>query len=66
MSTFTPNSAYYSVRQAAVLLGVEPSRVARAVRLGTLPTVRRRDRLVVPARALVALLDRPASPGGTA
>lgn len=72
MSTFTSNSrqpAYYSLRHAAALLGVEPSTVARAVRLGTLPTVRQRDRLVVPARVLVALLgeriDQPCQLGGT-
>ena len=59
MRTFMPNAgqpAYYSLREAAWVLGVEPSTVARAIRLGALPTVRRRNRLVVPASALAELL----------
>jgi len=48
--------AYYTLREAAWILGVEPSKVARAVRLGALWTVRRRNRLVVPASALAGLL----------
>jgi hypothetical protein len=48
--------AYYSLREAAWVLGVEPSTIARAIRLGALQTVRRRNRLVVPAGALAGLL----------
>jgi hypothetical protein len=48
--------AYYSLREAAWVLGVEPSTVARAIRLGALQAVRRRDRLVVPASTLAGLL----------
>jgi hypothetical protein len=59
MRTFMPNAgqpAYYTLREAAWVLGVEPSKVARAIRLGALQTVRRRNRLVVPASALAELV----------
>jgi hypothetical protein len=38
---------YVSVRQAAWLLGVPASVIHRAIRVGTLPAVHRRSRLVV-------------------
>lgn len=46
----------YTVREAAWILGVERSLISRTIRLGTLHTVRRRGRLVVPASALTRLL----------
>jgi excisionase family DNA binding protein len=48
--------AYYTIREAAWILGVQPSTVSRAIRLGTLRAVRRHGRLVVPASALTLLL----------
>jgi excisionase family DNA binding protein len=51
--------AYYTVREAAWILGVTPSRVSRAIRLGTLRAVRRHGRLVVAASALTRLLHEP-------
>ena len=48
--------AYYSLSDAAWLLGVERSVVARAVRVGTLRAVWRRGRFVIPADALAELL----------
>jgi hypothetical protein len=54
-------SGFYTVREAAWILGVDPATVCRASRTGALPTVRRRSRLVVPAHALVRLLDQPAA-----
>jgi excisionase family DNA binding protein len=48
--------AYYTVREAAWILGVKPSTVSRAIRLGTLRAVRRHGRLVVPAGVLIRLL----------
>lgn len=51
--------AYYTVREAAWILGVTPSAVSRAIRLGTLRTVRRHGRLVVAATALTRLLAEP-------
>jgi excisionase family DNA binding protein len=50
--------AYYTVREAAWILGVKPSRVSRVIRRGTLRAVRRHGRLVVPATALTRLLGQ--------
>jgi hypothetical protein len=55
--------AYYTPRQAAWILGAEPVRVSRAIRLGTLRTTRRHGRLVVPATALTRLLGEHSHPG---
>jgi excisionase family DNA binding protein len=52
----TGRPAYYTVREAAWILGVKPSTVSRAIRLGTLRAVRRHGRLVVPAGVLIRLL----------
>ena len=51
--------AYYTVREAAWMLGVKPPTVSAAIRLGTLRAVRRRSRLMVPASALARLLAEP-------
>jgi excisionase family DNA binding protein len=51
--------AYYTVREAAWILGVQPSTVSRAIRLGTLRAVQRHGRLVIPASALARLLAEP-------
>lgn len=51
--------AYYTVREAAWILGVKPSTVARAIRVGTLRAMWRRGRLVVPAGELARLLSEP-------
>jgi hypothetical protein len=62
MRTFMSDAgrpAYYTIREAAWILGVEPSRVSRAIRLGTLRTVRRHGRVMVPSRALARLLGEP-------
>ncbi|MBV9162367.1 MAG: helix-turn-helix domain-containing protein [Pseudonocardiales bacterium] len=58
------SSAYYTVREAAGILGVKPSTVSAAIRLGTLRAVRRRSRLMVPASALTRLLAEPTIDGG--
>lgn len=72
MRTLMPKaerSAYYSVREAAWILGIQPSKVAQAIRLGLIRTTRRRGRLVVPASALAGLLgertDHVCRSGGT-
>jgi excisionase family DNA binding protein len=62
MRTSMPNAgrpAYYSMKQAAWILGVEPSTVSRAIRVGTLRSVRRHGRRVIPASALTRLLGAP-------
>ena len=51
---------FLSVRDTAWVLGVQPSVVHRAIRVGTLRTVRRRSRLVVAQSDL----ERWAMPGG--
>jgi excisionase family DNA binding protein len=63
MNTPMPNSGrrkYYSLAEAAWLLGVPTSVVSRAIRTGDLPAVRRRSRLVVPGHVLERLLDESA------
>ena len=63
MNTRMPNSGrtdYYTVDEAAWLLGVPRSTISKAIRTGAIPTVRRRSRLVVPAHVLQRLLDEPA------
>lgn len=67
MRTSTTNagrSALYTVREAAWILGVEPSRVSRAIRLGTLPVVPKRGRVLIPHAALTRLLGEPVDNGG--
>lgn len=62
MRTDMPNAgrpAYYTVRQAAGILGVTPSTVSHAIRLGTLRAARRHGQLVVPVTALTRLLGQP-------
>lgn len=63
MSTGMPNSGrtdYYTVDEAAWLLGIPRSTISKAIRTGVIPTVRRRSRLVVPAYVLQRLLDEAA------
>ncbi|MGH3570890.1 MAG: helix-turn-helix domain-containing protein [Pseudonocardiaceae bacterium] len=62
MSTASPGagpSGVVSIREAAWILGVDKSEVFRLIRVGALPTTRRRSRLVVPAHALARLLPAP-------
>ena len=49
--------AYYTVRQTAWILGVKPSAVSRAIRLGTLRAVWRHGQPLGPAHALSRLLE---------
>ena len=56
--------AYYTIREAAWILGVKPSTVSAAIRLGTLRAVRRRSRLMIPAYTLIRLLAQPTADGG--
>lgn len=55
----TSMSSSYSVRAAALILGVEPSVVSRLIRIGAVRTSGRRGRRVVPASVLVRLLGEP-------
>jgi len=58
--------AFYTVREAAWVLGVQPSTIWRAIRIGTLPTVRRRSRQVIPAHVVARLLPPATENGGDA
>jgi WhiB family redox-sensing transcriptional regulator len=50
--------AYYTVADAAWILAVDADKIHRAIRLGVLPVVRRRSRLLIPATALRRVLER--------
>jgi excisionase family DNA binding protein len=52
--------AFYTVREAAWILGVPTTKVSRAIRIGTLRAVLRRSRLVIPASEITRLIGRPA------
>lgn len=53
----THSSCLLSIAEVAWLLGIDNSRVCRAIRVGTLPVVRRGRRVLVPAHALAHLSD---------
>lgn len=48
---------FYSVAQVARMLGMSPMTLYRAIAAGEFPAVRVRGRLIVPARALDAMVD---------
>lgn len=53
--------AYYTLREAAWILCVKPQVIAHAIRVGTLRTERRRGRMLIPADAVQAMLELPAT-----
>lgn len=62
MSTAMPDAGStgeFSIRESAWILGVSEADVCRLIRIGVLPKVRRRSRLIVPAHALARLLPAP-------
>lgn len=67
MSTATPNAGpptFYTVREAARILRVDPATLYRAIRDDAFPAVRVRTRYVVPAAALERLMTEAAESGG--
>lgn len=52
----TGSPAFFTLRQAAWILGASESEIRRAIQNGVVPAVRRRSRLVVPAGAVRRLL----------
>jgi excisionase family DNA binding protein len=54
---------FYSVAQAARILGAAPVTLYRAIRAGEFPAVRVRGRLIVPAQALEAMTAASISTG---
>jgi hypothetical protein len=53
----TQSPRLLSIPEVAWLLGVDNSVVCRAIRVGLLPVVRRRGRVLVPAHVLAHLTD---------
>jgi excisionase family DNA binding protein len=67
MSTATPNAGpptFYTVREAAQILRVDPATVYRAIPDDAFPAIRVRTRYVVPATALHTLVTEAAESGG--
>lgn len=67
MSTDMPNAgppAFYTVREAAQILRVDPATLYRAIREDAFPAVRIRTRYLVPAAALQQLVTEAAASGG--
>ncbi|MFC4003980.1 helix-turn-helix domain-containing protein [Prauserella oleivorans] len=56
--------AFYTVREAARILRVNPATIYRAIREDAFPAVRVRTRYVVPAAALDRLVAEAATSGG--
>lgn len=67
MSTDMPHAgppAFYTVREAARILRVDPATLYRAIRDDAFPAVRIRTRYVVPATALHTLMREAAESSG--
>lgn len=66
MSTAMPDAgrpAFYTVREAARILRVDPSTLYRAIREDAFPAVRVRTRYVVPSAALDRLISEAEQSG---
>jgi hypothetical protein len=60
-SLSTNTSCLLSIPEVAWLLGIDNSQICRAIRVGLLPVVRRRGRVLVPAHAVAYLADSAVS-----
>lgn len=56
-STAPEGPKFYSVAQVAAVLGMSSMTVYRAISAGEFPAVRIRGRLIVPAKAVEAMVD---------
>lgn len=56
-------SEFLSIKQVAWLTGGSVASVCRAIRVGTLPVVWRRDRVWIPADAVAHLVECPVGGG---
>lgn len=56
--------AFYTVREAAEILRVDPATLYRAIREDAFPAVRLRSRYVIPAAALDRLITETSESGG--
>lgn len=57
------STGVFTIRETSWVLGVSESEVCRLIRVGVLPQVRRRGRLVVPAYVVARLLPAPSDRG---
>lgn len=57
VATAAPSPLFYSVPQAAELIGTSAVTLYRAIRDGEFPAMRIRGRLIVPAKAIEAMVD---------
>lgn len=67
MSTAMPNAgrpAFYTVKEAARILRVDPATLYRAIREDAFPAIRLRSRYVIPAAGLDRLIAEAAESGG--
>lgn len=64
MSTHQRAVTFYSVTEAAGLIGLSSMSLYRAIREGTFPAVRIRGRVFVPAKAIEAMVDAAVTSGG--
>ena len=53
----SPAPRFYSVAEAALMFGISPMTLYRAISDGQFPAVRIRGRLIVPAKAVEAMSD---------
>ena len=63
MSTHQRAVTFYSVTEAAGIIGLSSMSLYRAIREGGFPAVRIRGRLFVPAKAIEAMVDAAVSSG---
>jgi len=59
-----PSPTFYSVAETARLFGMSEMTLYRAIHAGQFPAVRIRGRLIVPARAIEAMVDAAVEAGG--
>lgn len=52
-----PTTRFYTVPQAARLIGTAPVTLYRAIRDGEFPALRIRGRLIIPAKAIDAMVE---------
>ena len=63
-ATSGPPKTFFTVRETAEALRVDPATIYRAIRDNAFPAVRLRGRYVIPVRAVEELADRAVESGG--
>jgi excisionase family DNA binding protein len=62
-TTDNASKHFYTVREAAAVLRVDPATLYRAIREDAFPAAKLRSRYIVPAKALDQLIEQAASTG---